>query len=96
MATYVILYRFTAQGLKNAKRTVERGEEARKQNEARGFKFIGMYWTQGRYDLVTIVDAPSEEAAMASMLNIAALGNVSSETLRAFTAEEMRKIVAQA
>jgi uncharacterized protein with GYD domain len=55
-----------------------------------------MYWTQGRYDLVTVVDAPSEEAAMASMLNIAELGNVSSETLRAFTAEEMRKIVAQA
>ena len=96
MATYVILYRFTAQGLKDIKRTVERGEEARKQNEARGFKFIGMYWTQGRYDLVAIVDAPSEEAAMASMLNIAALGNVSSESLRAFTAEEMRKIVAQA
>jgi uncharacterized protein with GYD domain len=96
MATYVILYRFTAQGLKDVKRTVERGEEARKQNEARGFKFIGMYWTQGRYDLVAIVDAPSEEAAMASMLNIAAQGNVSSESLRAFTAEEMRKIVAQA
>ena len=96
MATYVILYRFTAQGLKDVKRTVERGEEARKQNEARGFKFIGMYWTQGRYDLVAIVDAPSEEAAMASMLNIAAMGNVSSESLRAFTAEEMRKIVAQA
>ena len=96
MATYVILYRFTAQGLKDVKRTVERGEEARKQNEARGFKFIGMYWTQGRYDLVTIVDAPSEEAAMASMLNIAALGNVSSESLRAFTAEEMQNMMAKA
>ncbi|HUS82057.1 MAG TPA: GYD domain-containing protein [Dehalococcoidia bacterium] len=96
MATYVVLYRFTAEGRKNAKRTVERAEEVRKQNEARGFKVIGMYWTQGRYDIVTVVDAPSEETAMAGMLNIAEAGNVSSETLRAFTAEEMRKIVAQA
>jgi len=96
VATYVVLYRFTAEGRKNAKRTVERAEEVRKQNEARGFKVIGMYWTQGRYDIVTVVDAPSEETAMAGMLNIAEAGNVSSETLRAFTAEEMRKIVAQA
>ena len=96
MATYIVLYRFTEQGRKNVWRTVERAEEVRKQTEARGFKVVGMYWTQGRYDLVTIVDAPSEEAAMASMFNIAEAGNVTSESLRAFTAEEMRKILAQA
>ncbi len=96
MATYIVLYRFTAEGRKSIRRTVERAEEVRKQNEARGFRVLGMYWTEGRYDLVSVVDAPSEEAAMASMIKIAEAGNVSSETLRAFTAEEMRKIVAQA
>jgi uncharacterized protein with GYD domain len=54
-----------------------------------------MYWTQGRYDLISLVDAPSEEAMVAGLFNIAQAGNVASETLRAFTAEEMQKIVAQ-
>jgi uncharacterized protein with GYD domain len=96
MPTYVILYRFTGEGRKNVKDSVKRAEEVRKQNEARGFKVLGHYWTQGRYDLVAIVDAPSEEAMVAGLFNIAEAGNVASETLRAFTAEEMRRILAQA
>ncbi len=95
MATYIVLYRFTDQGRKNVKRSVERAEDIRRQNEARGFKVVGMYWTQGRYDLISLVDAPSEEAMVAGLFNIAEAGNVASETLRAFTPEEMRKIVAQ-
>ena len=96
MPTYVVLYRFTREGRKNVKETVKRAEEVRKQNEARGFKVIGTYWTQGRYDLVAVVDAPSEEAMVAGLFNIAEEANVSSESLRAFTAEEMQRILAQA
>jgi len=96
MPTYVVLYRFTREGRKNVKETVKRAEEVRKQNEARGFKVLGHYWTQGRYDLVAVVDAPSEEAMVAGLFNIAEVGNVSSETMRAFTAEEMRRILTQA
>lgn len=96
MATYVVLYRFTDQGRKNIKDTVRRAEEVRKENEARGFKVIGHYWTQGRYDLVTVVDAPDEEAMMSGLFSIAQAGNVSSETLRAFTDSEMQKALARA
>ena len=95
LATYIVLYRFTAEGRKNIKRSVERAADIRKQNEPRAFKVVGMYWTQGRYDLISLVDAPSEEAMVAGLFNIAEAGNVESETLRAFTAEEMRKIVTQ-
>ena len=95
MPTYVVLYRFTAEGRKKVKDTVKRAAEVRKQNEARGFKILGHYWTQGRYDLVAVVDAPSEEAMVAGLFGIAETGNVSSETLRAFTAEEMQRILAQ-
>jgi len=93
MPNYVVLYRFTEQGRKNIKESVERAAEVRKQNEARGFKVLGHYWTQGRYDLVAIVDAPSEEAMVAGLFGIAEAGNVSSETLRAYTAEEMQQIL---
>ncbi len=95
MPNYVVLYRFTAEGRKNVKESVRRAAEIRKQNEARGFKVLGHYWTQGRYDLVAIVDAPSEETMVAGLFGIAEAGNVSSETLRAYTAEEMQRILAK-
>ena len=95
MPSYVVLYRFTDQGRKNIKDTVKRAAEVRKQNEARGFKVLGHYWTQGRYDLVAVVDAPSDEAMVGGLLGIAEAGNVSSETLRAFTDREMQQILAK-
>ena len=91
MPTYVVLYKFTDQGLKNIKDTVKRAREVRAENERRGFKVIGTYWTQGQYDLVSIVDAPSEDAMLAGLFNIAATGNVHSQTLRAYTDAEMEK-----
>ena len=89
--TYVVLYKFTDQGLKSIKDTVKRAREVRAENERRGFKVIGTYWTQGQYDLVSIVDAPSEDAMLAGLFNIAATGNVHSQTLRAYTDAEMEK-----
>ncbi len=91
MPTYVVMYRFTDQGLKGIKDSVKRAREVRAENEKRGFKVLGMYWTQGRYDLVAIMDAPSEEAMTAGLFNVAQAGNVHSETLRAFTEAEMEK-----
>jgi uncharacterized protein with GYD domain len=52
-----------------------------------------MVWTQGRYDIVTIVEAPDELSATALNLSIGALGNIRTESLRAFTAAEMATIV---
>ena len=90
MPTYVVLYKFTEQGRKNLKATVRRAQEVQKENEGRGFRLLGHFWTQGHYDLVSIVDAPSEEAMMSGLFNIAEAGNVASETLRAFSDEEMQ------
>ena len=94
MPAYVVLYRFTEQGRSNIKATVDRATAIRQQNEARGFKVIGHYWTQGQYDLVVVVDSPTEEAMMAGLFSIAEAGNVVSETLRAFTNDEMQRILA--
>lgn len=96
MPRYVILYRFTDEGLKNIKNTVSRAKDVRKANEARGFKVIGTYWTQGHYDIVSIVEAPDEESMNAGLFNIAETGNVHSETLRAFDESEMERALAKA
>ena len=93
MPAYIVLYRFTDQGRKNIKGTVQRAAEVQRENEARGFKVIGHYWTQGRYDLISIVEAPSEEAMMSGLFSISEAGNVTSETLRAFTDGEMLRIL---
>jgi uncharacterized protein with GYD domain len=93
MPTYVVLYQFTDQGRKNVKETVQRFDQVRAENEQRGFKIHGLYWTQGQYDLVSIVEAPDEQAMLAGLFNIAGAGNVRSETLRAFTHEEMGQVV---
>ena len=91
MPTYVVLYRFTEQGRKKIKDTVKRAKQVRTENEARGFKVIGTWWTQCQYDLVAVLEAPSEDAMLAGLFNIAEAGNVTSETLRALTQEEMER-----
>lgn len=93
MPSYVVLYRFTDQGARNIKDTVRRASEARAENERRGFQVRGLYWTEGQYDMVAVVEAPDEPSMLAGLFNIAGAGNVRSETLRAFSAEEMETIL---
>ena len=96
MPKYVVLYRFTEAGAKNIRGTVERAKATRAENERRGFKIESLHWTQGPYDMVALIDAPSEEAMMGAMANIVSAGNVSSTTLRAFDEREMAKVLKQA
>jgi uncharacterized protein with GYD domain len=95
MPRYVVLYKFTDQGLKKIKDTVSRAAAVRKANEARGFKVIGTYWTEGHYDIVSILESPDESSMMSGLFNIAQAGNVHSETLRAYTEAEMKKALSK-
>jgi uncharacterized protein with GYD domain len=93
MPKYVVLYRLTAEGAKNIRDTVKRARQTREENEKRGFKVQTILWTQGPYDIVSIIDAPSEEAMMGAMTNVVGAGNVSSTTMRAFDDKEMEAIL---
>ena len=95
MATYVVLYHFSPEGAKNIRDSVKRAGRIRQDNARIGFKVKEVFWTQGPYDMVAIVDAPSEEAMMGAMLNVVAAGNVTSTTMRAFDATEMSRVLAQ-
>jgi uncharacterized protein with GYD domain len=87
--TYVVLYKFTDQGARDIKARVQGTKDSKAEGERRGFTIRGVYFTQGRYDVVAVVDAPDEQAMMAGLFNIAEAGNARSETLRAFTVEEV-------
>jgi uncharacterized protein with GYD domain len=96
MATYVVLYKFTAEGQKSIRDTIKRAGRVRQQNARLGFKIREVFWLQGQYDMIAIVEAPSEESMMGAMLNVVSAGNVSSMTMRAFDSTEMSRIMAQA
>jgi uncharacterized protein with GYD domain len=93
MANYVILATFTDQGVRTAKESPKRTEAFRQMAKTFGVTVKEIFWTQGRYDIVAITEAPDEIAATALNLSLSALGNIRTESLRAFSAEEMTKIV---
>ena len=95
MAKYVILIDWTDQGVRNARDSVTRFEQSREAFQQMGVTIETVYWTLGRHDLVAVTDAPDDQTLAAALLRLAGLGNVRTEALRAFTADEMGGIVRQ-
>ena len=94
MPTYISLLSFTQKGVENLKESPARLQKAREAARAGGGDIKEFYLTLGRYDMVTISEAPSDEAYATTLLAIAEAGAIRSETLRAFTEDEYRKIIA--
>ena len=95
MAMYVSLIQFTEQGIRNIKDTIKRGDAAMAEAQKLGMEITEEFWTMGAYDVVVVFDAPNDETMSAFMLKIGSLGNVKSQTLRAFRREEMENILAK-
>jgi uncharacterized protein with GYD domain len=95
MAKYVVLLNWTDQGVRSAKDTVKRFEQARDAFQKKSVSFDSVYWTLGRYDIVAVLDAPDDETIAAVLLQLGGAGNVNTETLRAFSADEMGGILRQ-
>jgi len=96
MPSYITLINWTDQGARNYKDSVDRYEAAQKAMSAAGVSFKDIYWTIGPYDLVGVVEAPDDETATAALLTVAGQGNIRTTTLRAFSAGEMRGVIAKA
>jgi uncharacterized protein with GYD domain len=94
MARFIVLFNFTDQGIRNVKDTRKRADAARKAIQKAGASIKEIYWTLGAHDGVLILDAPDDETATAVLLSIGKLGNVRSQTLRAFGQEEIASILA--
>jgi uncharacterized protein with GYD domain len=94
MPTYISLLRLTPQGIQNIKQAPQRIDAGRKAFEAAGAKLQAIYSVTGRYDYVVIAEAPDDMTAVKVVLALGAQGNVRTETMRAFTEDEFRQIVA--
>ena len=96
LPTYVSLLNWTEQGIKNFKDSTKRANDFTKMVEGSGGKVRELLWTVGEYDLVSVIDFPDDESAVASLLRLGSAGSIRTKTLRAFDAKQMEGIVAKA
>jgi len=93
MATYISLVQFTDKGIQAAKDTTQRMAGWTAKVQSMGVSVKQMYWTLGQYDQICVFEAPDDETAASVLLAADILGNIRTQTLRAFTTSEMDKIL---
>ena len=93
MSTYISLLRFTQQGITDIRKAPARLDAAKDAYRRAGGELKAFYLTMGQYDAVVIGEVPDDTAAARLTLSIGSLGNVRTETLKAFPEAEYRKIV---
>ena len=96
MVTYVTLFNWTDQGISKIQDTIKRAEDFSAVAEKAGARVKAQYWTVGEYDGIVILEAPDESTAVGLIAKVAKLGNVRTQTLRAFDSAEMRGVLAKA
>ena len=94
MPTQIILINWTQEGIKNVKESPNRLDAAKGAFKAAGAELKEFYLVQGQYDMVIITEGPDAETAAKLSLAIGSAGAIRTETLRAFTEDEYRKIIA--
>ena len=94
MSTYASLINWTDEGAKGASSTVDRAEAAQKVVADMGGS-LQIYWTMGEYDMIAISEFPDDETAVAFLAKLSSLGNVRTQTMRAFNGDEVRGILAK-
>jgi len=94
MATYIVLVNFTQQGMATIKQGGDRLDAARRVFQSLGVEMKAWYLTMGRYDVIAVFEAPDDEAIAKAALTVGAVGNVRTETLRAFTEAQYRQLIA--
>jgi len=93
MPTYIALLKWTPQGLQNVKNSPARLDAARKAFEAAGVKMKDFYMVTGQYDMITVLEAPDDIALAKVILSLTGQGNIASETCRAYSEDEYRRIL---
>ncbi len=93
MATYVTLINFTEQGVKNVKDTANRASHYKELAAKLGCTIKDIWWTQGQYDVVSIIEAPDDAAATALAMSVGKLGYIRTQTLRAYSAAELAPVM---
>ncbi|MCL4535514.1 MAG: GYD domain-containing protein [Bacteroidetes bacterium] len=95
MPGYIVLYKYTQQGMANIKGAPERIPQLKAAAEKAGMRVVGLWITLGEYDAVGIFDAPNDQVMAGAMMSQASQGNVTTQTMRAFSEDEFTQIVSR-
>ena len=95
MPTQIILINWTQDGIKTVKESPNRLDAAKAAFKAAGAELKEFYLVQGRYDMVVVAEGPDAETAAKLSLMLGSAGAIRTETLRAFTEDEYRKIISE-
>lgn len=93
MATYIVLSKFTQQGVQNIKDSPKRLAADKRLAKSLGGRIRSFYMTMGSYDVVAVLELPDDDAAAKFALQMGRSGNASTETLKAFPEADYRKII---
>ncbi len=93
MPTFISTINYTPQGIKDIKSSPSRAAAFKALATEMGAEVRELYWVQGPFDGLVVLDAPDEETAAALMLRLNAAGNVTTQTARAFNASQMQSIL---
>ena len=94
MVKHIILINWTDEGIKNVKESPARLDAAKKAFKAAGAELQQFHLAMGRYDMVAFTEGPDDVTAAKLALAIGSAGAIRTETLRVFTEDEYREIVA--
>jgi uncharacterized protein with GYD domain len=92
MATYVTLWRYTRDGLREIKKTPQRFETIKKIISRAGGRLFSIYGLIGEYDLVTVMEMPDEKTALSTILRICYTGRITAQTMPAISIDDFLKI----
>ena len=90
---FVSSIKFTPQGITNIRDTCKRADSLKAAAKKMGVKVSDILWTLGPFDGLIVFEAPDEETATALMLHLGSLGNIQTQTTRAYRAAEMKSIL---
>lgn len=94
MPHYIVLGNYTEQGIRTAKESIKRDEDARRMANQAGGK-LQIYYTLGEYDFVAVAEMPGDEAVLKFLLEVGKAGNVRTKTLKAYNESEAHKVMSQ-
>lgn len=94
MPHYISLVNWTEQGIKNVKESPKRADAVNALASKLGAK-MEIFYTMGKYDLIAVTEAANDETAMQLLLELGRLGNVRTQTLKAWTPAEATKVIAK-
>lgn len=92
MPTYIILGKFTDQGIRKIKGLAQLRESAEQWVASKGGRVVSNYTTFGPYDFVFTCELPSDEIALEGAFTFGSRGDVSTVTMRAFPYQQAESV----